>query len=388
MTTPFDDAIARVQGALSWLPGWLVAIIILVLLACAAVVIHAVVMRLLRRSRLLGRSRTTALVLDRAEGPSRAAFLVLGIGAAIPAVGFSNATTNALLRVDFALLLLVLGWAAIQLINLTSDLYLARLPQGFEQDVVARRHVTQVKVLRRTTQVTLVILTVGAALMTQPGVARYGESLLASAGAAGIILGLAARPVLSNLLAGIQLAITQPIKLEDAVVVQGEWGWIEDITSTYVVIRCWDWRRLIVPLTNFMEQPFQNWTRETSTLIGSVHLFVDYTTPIDVVRRQLEVIVRQSKLWDGNVVNLQVVEATDRAIQLRALVSARDSGQAWDLRCEVREKLIAFLQDKLPHALPRNRVDLERQASQDQPPAAQPGDPQRRRTAERFPAET
>lgn len=357
MTAALNPFIAKLQAALSWVPDWLSAIVILTLLAVFALASHALLLRLWRASRI-GRSRTGALIADRGAGPSRAAFLVLGFGAAIPVVGLSDATTNALVRVDFAALLLVLGWMAVQLINLVDDIYLARLPRGYEADVVARKHVTQIRVLRRTAQVTLGIISVAAALMTQPGVARYGFSLLASAGAAGIVVGLAARPVLSNLLSGIQIALTQPIKLEDAVVVEGEWGWVEDITSTYVVVRLWDWRRLIVPLSKFMEEPFQNWTRETSTLIGSVHLFVDYATPVDAVRKQLDVIVHESKLWDGNVVNLQVVEATDRAIQLRALVSARNSSEAWDLRCEVREKLIAFLQAKMPHALPRNRLDM------------------------------
>lgn len=357
MTAAYDAIIANIQSAVPWLPDWLSAIIILAVLAIVALAVHAVLLRLWRGSRL-GRTRTGALVADRAAGPSRAAFLVLGIGTAIPAVGLSDATTEALVRVAFAAFLLVLGWMAIQLVNLVDDIYLARLPQGYAADALARKRVTQIRVLRRTAQVTIAIVSIAAALMTQPGVARYGFSLLASAGAAGIVVGLAARPVLSNLLAGIQIALTQPIKLEDAVVVQGEWGWIEDITSTYVVIRIWDWRRLIVPLSKFMEEPFQNWTRETSTLIGSVHLFVDYSTPIDRVRQALDGIVRQSKLWDGNVVNLQVVEATDRAIQLRALVSARNSGEAWDLRCEVREKLIAFLQAEMPHTLPRGRLDI------------------------------
>lgn len=356
MTTA-DRVIDAIQSALSWMPDWLSAIIILAVFAVVALALHGLLLRLWRGSRL-GRRPLGTLIGDRAAGPSRAAFLVLAIAAAIPAVGLSDRWTDALVRVDFAALLLVLGWMAIQLINLVDEVYLARLPRGFEQDVLARKHVTQVRVLRRTAQVTIAILSISAALMTQPGVARYGFSLLASAGAAGIVVGLAARPVLSNLLAGIQIALTQPIKLEDAVVIDGEWGWIEDITSTYVVIRAWDWRRLIVPLSRFMEQPFQNWTRESSNLIGAVLLFVDYATPVDAVRKQLETIVRQSKLWDGNVVNLQVVEATDRAMQLRALVSARNSGEAWDLRCEVREKLIAFLQAEMPQALPRSRLDV------------------------------
>jgi len=195
--------------------------------------------------------------------------------------------------------------------------------------------------------------------MTLPAVRQYGVSLFASAGAAGIVVGLAARPVLSNLLAGIQIALTQPIRVEDSVVIDGEWGWVEDITSTYIVIRIWDWRRLVVPLSRFLEQSFENWTRESASLIGSVHLHVDYATPIDAVRRRLDAIVRDNRLWDGSVVNLQVVEATAETIQLRALVSARNASDAWDLRCLVREQLIAYLQTEMPHTLPRRRLEIE-----------------------------
>src|SRR5579863_2728245 len=161
--------------------------------------------------------------------------------------------------------------------------------------------------------------------MTLPAVRQYGVSLFASAGAAGIVVGLAARPVLSNLLAGIQIAMTQPIRVEDSVVVEGEWGWIETITSTYVVIRIWDLRRLIVPLSYFIEKPFQNWTYQTANLIGAVILHVDYTAPIDRLRAKLEEIVHGSELWDGNVASLQVTDSTQSTLELRALVSARNA---------------------------------------------------------------
>ena len=187
---------------------------------------------------------------------------------------------------------------------------------------------------------------------------QYGVSLFASAGAAGLVVGLSARPLLSNLIAGIQLALTQPIRIEDAVVVEGEWGWIETITSTYVVIRIWDLRRLIVPLTYFIEKPFQNWTHQSADLLGSVMLNVDYTVPVDRVREKLKEIVTGNPLWDGKVQVVQVTDTPNNMVQLRALVSARNSGQAWDLRCEVREKLIAFLQAEYPHALPRQRAEL------------------------------
>jgi small-conductance mechanosensitive channel len=189
-------------------------------------------------------------------------------------------------------------------------------------------------------------------------VKQYGVSLIASAGAAGIVVGLALRPLLTNLFAGIQLAVTQPIRIGDAVIVENEWGWVEEITGTYVVIKLWDWRRMVVPLSYFLEKPFQNWTRQSTDLIGTVLLWVDYTVPVAPIRLKLEEIAKASRLWDGQVVNLQVVDSNERAVQLRALVSARTSPQAWDLRCEVREKLILFLQEEFPGALPKQRAEL------------------------------
>jgi small-conductance mechanosensitive channel len=214
--------------------------------------------------------------------------------------------------------------------------------------------------MRRVTTTLVGIVTVAAALMTFESVKQYGVSLIASAGAAGIVVGLALRPLLTNLFAGIQLAVTQPIRIGDAVIVENEWGWVEEITGTYVVIKLWDWRRMVVPLSYFLETPFQNWTRHSTDLIGTVLLSVDYTVPVAVapIRQKLEEIARASRLWDRQVVNLQVVDGNERAVQLRALVSARTSPQAWDLRCEVREKLILFLQEEFPDALPKQRAEL------------------------------
>ena len=178
--------------------------------------------------------------------------------------------------------------------------------------------------------------------MTFEPVRQYGVSLFASAGVAGLVVGLAARPVLSNLIAGIQLAVTQPIRIEDAVVIENESGRIEEITSTYVVVRLWDMRRMIVPLTYFIEKPFQNWTRESANQISAVHVNVDYTTPVDRVRQKAEEIVKASPLWDGNLVKLHVTESDAQSMQLRVIASARSSGDAFELRCEIREKLIGF----------------------------------------------
>jgi small-conductance mechanosensitive channel len=174
----------------------------------------------------------------------------------------------------------------------------------------------------------------------------------------GIIAGLALQPVLKNLFAGIQIATAQPIRIDDAVVVEGEWGQVEEITSTYVVVKLWDWRRMILPLSYFIEKPFQNWTRETSRLIGSAMLYVDYEAPMDRLRAELERICKASPLWDGDVVNLQVTDITDRVAQVRCLASARSAPVAFDLRCEIREQMLAFMRDQCPEALPQDRLSL------------------------------
>jgi small-conductance mechanosensitive channel len=164
--------------------------------------------------------------------------------------------------------------------------------------------------------------------------------------------------VLSNIMAGVQIALTQPIRIDDAVIVEGEWGNVEEITSTYVVIRIWDLRRLIVPLKYFLEKPFQNWTRQSADLIGVVMLYVDYSVPVDAIRARLAEILKGSPLWDGKVGVVQVTDAKERTVEVRVLVSAASSGQAFDLRCDVREKLIAWLQAHHPSALPRERLEL------------------------------
>ena len=277
---------------------------------------------------------------------------------ALPAARFPLAITLMIANALLILFILTIGWGAAIAMDIAITLYLRRFRTDVEDNLLARKHVTQMRLLQRVATILLGIVTVAAALMTLPAVRQYGVSLFASAGAAGLVLGLAARPVLSNLLAGIQIAMTQPIRVEDVVIVEGEWGWIETITSTYVVVRLWDLRRMIVPLSYFIEKPFQNWTYQSSDLIGSVFLRVDYTVPIDRLRAKLERVVQANPQWDRKVVVLQVTDTPDSFVELRALVSARNSGDLWDLRCAVREQLIAFLQAEYPQALPRQRVEM------------------------------
>ena len=356
----------KIDSALAWAPPWLAGIVVLVGSAAIALFLYNWALRLLGR---LGARFGTfpQLLIDRGRGPVAALLLVLVLGAALPAAGFPSDVTAALGHALLVAFVLAVGWGVNNALLLAAVIYLARFRVDVVDNLLARKHVTQVRILQRALQVLILIITVGAALMTISAVRQFGVSLFASAGAAGLVVGLSARPVLSNLLAGIQIALAQPIRVEDAVVVEGEWGWIEEINSTYVVVRIWDLRRLILPLTYFIEKPFQNWTHKSADLLGSVHLNVDWSVPVDRLRAQLTEIVHASKLWDGKVVVLQVVESVENLVQLRALVSARNSGEAWDLRCEVREKLIAFLQREYPYALPRQRVEVAGEALRERP---------------------
>ncbi|HET6555606.1 MAG TPA: mechanosensitive ion channel domain-containing protein [Dyella sp.] len=256
-------------------------------------------------------------------------------------------------------LLIVVTWLALRCLSALERAAIRRYPVDMADNLASRRMLTQVRVLRRTADVVVVVLGISAMLLTIPGVRQLGTSLLASAGVAGLALGLAAKPVLSNLIAGVQIALTQPIRLDDVVIVQNEWGRIEEITGSYVVVRLWDERRLVVPLNWFMENPFQNWTRSSAQIVGSVFVWLDYRMPVPPLREELMRLCKTSPEWDGRVSVLQVVDTSERAMQVRALVSSSDSGRNWDLRCRIREGLLAYVQANYPQALPRWRAELE-----------------------------
>ncbi|HEX3944142.1 MAG TPA: mechanosensitive ion channel domain-containing protein, partial [Rhizomicrobium sp.] len=222
-------------------------------------------------------------------------------------------------------------------------------------NLLARKAVTQARIFKRALNVAIIMITAGLALMTFDSVRQFGVSLFASAGVAGIVVGLAAQPLLGNLLAGMQLAVTQPIRIDDAIFVENEFGFVEEIATTYIVIRLWDWRRLVLPLTYFLQKPFQNWTRSGTALLGNAKIYLDYAAPVDRIREKVEEIVDASDLWDRSIVNVQVTDANEHTIEVRALFSARDSGAASDLASVVREQLIGFVQRECPYALPRRR---------------------------------
>ncbi|GGK34145.1 mechanosensitive ion channel family protein [Salinarimonas ramus] len=337
-------------------PDWAEAAVVLALFAVAALLLHGLVVSIVRATfgrRLgdLGRG-----ILARIRRPTRLALVIVLVGGALPAVPLDGDTRAWLAWLLLLAFIVVLGWAAMVVVDVAADVYLRRLPRESEDTTLARKATTQVRLLRRIAVIVIGVLTVAALMTTSPVARQYGTSLFASAGVAGLVIGLAAQPVLSNIIAGLQLAITQPVRLEDAVIVEGEFGFVEDIRTSYVVVRLWDLRRLVVPLKRFIEQPFQNWTRGEARLIGSVVLHLDYTAPIAAIRARFEALVRASPLFDGETVGLQVIDAGRDSITVRGLMSARTPGETWDLRCTVREDLVAWLQETHPGALPQVRT--------------------------------
>lgn len=345
------------------LPDWLFGLAVLSAAAACAYTLHWVLTRFLLKLARFGRIRSFVEGLVTATSlPSRLILVVLALLAALPFARLPEPAGNWLSDGLRVVLILLAGWGITRGLEVIAALYMRRFRIDEEDNRQARAHLTQIRLLKRAGDVLIGMLTVATALTTFEAVRGYGTSLFASAGVASVLIGLAARPLMTNLIAGVQIALTQPIRLEDAVIVEGEWGWIEEITATYVVVRLWDWRRMVLPLTYFLEKPFQNWTRDTTSLIGSIFLHVDYTVSVEAIRQELTRIVQACPLWDKQVVTLQVTEARENSVELRALVSARNAPQAWDLRCEVREKLIAFLQTEHPEALPVARIELRRPA--------------------------
>lgn len=284
---------------------------------------------------------------------------VAGIIAALPLFGFHPAYDAVIGKVSSLLIIGAVSSMLFHVVDIGEQFVLRRFDVSAADNLRARQIYTQVSVFKKTLYVVITIFAVASALMLFEQVRRLGASVLASAGVLGIIIGFAAQRTIANLFAGFQLALTQPIRLDDVVIVQNEWGRIEEITLTYVVVRIWDLRRLIVPLSYFIEQPFQNWTRQSADILGTVFLYTDYTIPVEAVREELKRIVAQSSDWDGKVCGLQVTNATERALELRALASASDASKAWNLRCEIRERLIAFVQKNYPASLPKVRAEME-----------------------------
>ncbi len=289
------------------------------------------------------------------------AFLILlfGLGGAVAFMDLPEGVMRVLPWGLTVLQIVVTAWFAIRCAGIGREFVNNAFDVKIKDNLKARKVHTQVHVVEQIIVTLIVFFAIAAFLMSFDKVRQLGVSLLASAGVLGIILGFAAQKSIATLFAGIQIALTQPIRIDDVVIVEGEWGWIEEITLTYVVVKIWDLRRLVVPITFFLEKPFQNWTRVSADILGTVFIYADYTVPVDAIRTELDRICQSSHLWDRKVCGLQVTNTTATTVEMRALVSAKDSPTAWDLRCLVREKLIFFLQKNYPLSLPRTRVAVD-----------------------------
>lgn len=283
-----------------------------------------------------------------------ALFLVM----ALPLLGLSDRYYAPTRQILWLWIIANLSWLSIRGVGVFHDFFVGRLDLNAEDNLKARQIATQLRVLEKVMVVVVVIIGVSSGLMLFDKIRQIGVSLLASAGIVGITIGFAAQRTIGHLFAGIQLAITQPIRIDDVVIVEGEWGWIEEITLTYVVVKIWDLRRLVLPVTYFIEKPFQNWTRVSADILGTVYIYADYTVPVARIREKLCEIVDGDPNWDGKVCGVQVTDLSPQTVSVRALVSSTDSSKAWNLRCRVREELLAFLQQEYPESLPQVRLSM------------------------------
>ena len=322
----------------------------------AAVLVEVVVRRLLPR--VVEDRKLVEELNARCRWPLRALVAFAAVRLVLSGARLRPTLSSTLAQVLMIGTVVAGAWLAERAVRVAEDALMRRFETDAQASLRARRVRTQVRVLGRVVTVAITVLALATVLLTFPEGRTIGASLLASAGIAGVIAGVAARSTVGNFIAGLQIAIAEPIRLDDAVVVEGEWGNIEEITLTYVVVRIWDRRRLVLPSSYFVEQPIENWTRYSADIVGSVLLYVDYATPVDDVRAEFERIMAASKLWNGQTAILQVVDTTERTMVLRALVSADSAPDVWDLRCEVRERLLAWLRSEHPEALPRLRTEL------------------------------
>jgi len=346
--------------------GWFLALF----LFCTALVVsnfvHWILFRVLRREQQ-GERKVFGLGLQTHLGkPARSIFIITCFFLTQPFLPIAQHWHDNVRQVLAIAMVISLGWFAAGMVYVMQNIFLRRYDLQAEDNVQARRVHTQFQLFRRLLLALIVILTIGVALYTfhDARLWQAGTGLLASAGLASLVLATAAKSTASNFLAGMQIALTEPIRIDDVVIVQGEWGRIEEINSSYVVVRIWDLRRLIVPLTYFIENSFQNWTRQSADIMGTAFLYLDYTVPVEPLRTELIRIVSDAKQWDGKVCGLQVTDLKEHTMELRCLISSRNASENFDLRCLVREGMMSFVREKYPDAFPRMRLQGSLDAKQ------------------------
>ena len=333
---------------------WIMALIIGTLGVLGALLIHRVLFGLLRRFATSSESASDNVVVDQLERPTRWGSIALGL---VLAARETALLANIWERAAGFVMPALVGWIILSIVHALVKSVELKLDLDAEDNLRARQRKTRMTILSRIFTFVVIFVTVGLMLLSIPGVRDVGVTLMASAGLAALAVGAAAQPALRALIAGVQMALTEPIRIGDAVIIGDEWGWIEDIRTTYVVVKVWDERRLVVPTTKFLDDIFQNWTKTTAQLMGTVMLYVDPATKLDPIRAKFMELVEANPRWDGRVKHMQVTELQRDAIEVRFLMTAKDSPTLFDLRCDIREALIQWLADEMPHAIARTRVD-------------------------------
>ena len=328
----------------------------------AALIVNHVVFRVLGQFGRRSPNFPEEALSKHCRKPGAWTLIVIALHFVLPVLAIPERFQGPVTQVVSLAFIGVISWLLIKMTYVLDEYVVGRFDVDKKDNLRARKIQTQLRVLKRIVVVIVGIVALGTMLMTFEKVRQVGTTILASAGIIGVVVGIAAQRTIGTFIAGLQIAFTQPIRVDDVVIVENEWGRIEEITLTYVVVKIWDLRRLVVPITYFIEKPFQNWTRVTADILGTVYLYVDYTVPVEAVREELRRILENSEHWDRKVCVLQVTNTSERAAELRALMSAADASTAWSLRCEVREKLVAFIQRNYPQALPKLRAEFEKAA--------------------------
>ena len=339
------------------LPGWLEQIIIAAIAAAigiaVALLVHAVLFRILQRIVRASVSETDDILVHRLARPTRYALVALGIGYAAretPPLAVAWGKVS-----DFAMPFL-LGWIALAVLHSLVDAMIVRADITVADNRDARRRRTRLAILSRIGTFIIVFVTISLMLLAIPGVRQVGVTLIASAGLAALAVGAAAQPALKALIGGFQMALTEPISIDDVVIIDGEWGKIEDIRTTYVIVRIWDDRRLVVPTTRFLEETFQNWTKNTSQLTGTVMLYLDHAADIAPLRAEFLRQISADPRWDQRAQGVQVTDMTSEATEVRLLMTAADASSLFDLRCAIREGMLDWIRREMPDALRRGRT--------------------------------
>ena len=349
--------IPQFEAWFSDFPHWVfvtvAAILATALAVGVALGVHWLIFRLLTRLARSSESKSDNILVDRIARPSRWALVALAL---LIAADLIPALDNIWHRIGGIVMPLLVGWMVIAILHALVEVMILRSDISVEDNRRARKRRTRLSIFNRIATFIIVFVTIGLMLLAIPGVRQIGVTLVASAGLAGLAVGAAAQPALKSLIAGFQMALTEPIIVGDAVVIGEEFGTVEEIRTTYVVVKVWDERRLVVPTSKFLEETFQNWTKTTSQLLGTVMLYVDPAIRLDPIREKFTALVEASERWDGRVVKMQVTDLTRDAIELRLMMSAKDAPTLFDLRCDTREALIQWLAETMPEALVRSRV--------------------------------